>query len=587
MDKLFRMFGDMNQNEDTKESVATTHELEMQLFVSNKINKRESNQCIKLFDDESINIQTITHRNTLETKQYVMDMVGLLDQNGNKTKKTLVMTMAGISEFEAYIVDKQNQSKISAIYFKKRYDMNMKIKMMITMNKESGAMIINNLVNSITIHPNNRYIVICYDQIIKMFEIFINYKQSEIESIILGHDTNKHFQLISDAKADVGCKHFGQIIFLGDNDNEDMNELILIYNIQTHKILIYNFATKQLLYTLSDDDGKSYNNIDYNMETKYLTILKGDIIECYDVSKSTNSEFHLKLIFSFKNPVDKQKSNNINNDIRIISISPNGRYLLTSPRIVNETHDTDRRLDQPFDLYSINRDKLIHCDIINCTKALKRIKIVEHFGPSTDNKKNDDENNFLDGLIDDLQPFDMKEIKDIMKKNPDDNDKDDKNEEYKTIDDVEEVYDYHHYNDPIEYDSDESSTRYGDSASSYDYDHICFKWISNDIFIYIIDELNGHPHFGELVIVGLDIFELTNKHKSVMSQVVKEEYDIVVHDGIIEFICTFLNGVSRFKKLHIKDHGYRHNKKGIVCDRNNKVFGVYGWDRSLRFHCYS
>ena len=60
-----------------------------------------------------------------------MDIVLLLDENGNKTNQSLVVVMAGVSAMEAYIIDNDNMSQ--PIYFKKQYDMETKIKTMFTM----------------------------------------------------------------------------------------------------------------------------------------------------------------------------------------------------------------------------------------------------------------------------------------------------------------------------------------------------------------------------------------------------------------------------------------------------------------------
>lgn len=519
--------------------------------------KRESKQDIELFGDQSVNIHTMTWKNTFDMKQFVMDITQLLDKDGNESSQSLIILMAA-SEINAYIMDKQD---VKMTYFCQEYDMTQKFKMMMTLNPESGNFVVCDLVTSIVIHPNNRYIAICYDQVIKIFEIFINYnsKQSQIESMNIEFDPSKDFQLCSDGTL---CKHFTQVIFFG---NLQLNELILINNAHTKQILIYNFISKELLHKF---DGY-YDDIVYNQTTQCLTILKEDSIELYDISSSTNVKFECKLLLSFKNP-ESTSNNNVNKAIRIMSTSPNGRYLLTSPRIVNEQYDNDQRLEQPFDIYEINGGKLLKCYIKPHGKVRKRMKMVDDF--ENENEEEEEEEK--------LTGFDMNEIKKLAQINPENAVK-----KLEAMLNTEQFYDVNHFNDLVEYDSDKSE-RWQDSASSYEFDHISFKWIKDDTFIYIIDELNGH-HFGELIIVGLDIFTLTIQHKQIISDTTKQIYDIILHNEIIDVISTFLNGFGYYKKIHIRDHGYRHKKERIVCDINNRVFGVYGWDKSFRFHVYS
>ncbi len=47
-------------------------------------------------------------------------------------------------------------------------------------------------------------------------------------------------------------------------------------------------------------------------------------------------------------------------------------------------------------------------------------------------------------------------------------------------------------------------------------------------FVFIIDDLEEHRHFGELLIVALDMFEITLKQNKSIIDVTKEKYNIVV-----------------------------------------------------------
>eukprot|EP01084_Bolivina_argentea_P255088 428966_1 len=192
-------------NDDVK---LMNEELEIQLIETTKDIKRISDQSLQVFKKKNMNIHTITYSNTNDSKEYVLDITTLLDDKGNNTSKSLIIIMCGTTDIEAYIIDKHNLNK--PIYFKKKYDMNMKIKMMVTMMNTN--MIINNIINSITIHPNNNYIAMIYDKIIKIFTICIDYKQMRF--ISLKHETN----IISDNNHDLvvpNGKHFEKVIFLG------------------------------------------------------------------------------------------------------------------------------------------------------------------------------------------------------------------------------------------------------------------------------------------------------------------------------------------------------------------------------------
>eukprot|EP01083_Nonionella_stella_P136290 414645_1 len=540
--------------------------LEIELIIEHTQIKRQSHQSIKTFNENHLDIDTFTFANGFESKQHVMDMVTLLDANGHKTTRSLLITMSGCTEICAFIINKRklkNKPDKRIAYFKKKCDIQSKIKMMFTMMQQANNnLMINSIVRSITIHPNNQYMAMNYDKVIKIFEIEIRYSEADGACIALYRKNDEYFKLLSNAWSDheedkkpMHEVHFGQVVYLGTYDRDNpLNELILVENIKSNTITIHNFITNKLLYQYDTP----CNDLYYDADRQCLTIVTGtNRVAMYDIASSTNNAFISKAIFSY----NVCSGHALQNKIQIVSVSPNGRYLLTSPRFI--LHDTERSLVKPFDIYKINdsgKEPLTWCNIRSFGTVQTRQKRVIQFEPTYEIEEHEDDehDDWLEHVVDRIC----------------DNDND-------------MFYDHNHLNDAVQYDSDMSS-RYSDDSVESLFDHLSFDWISDDAFVYVIDECDdGVVHFGELVLVALDLCHVTLEQKQSVRYVVNKEYQLVLHDGIIEFIATFLDGISYFKRINIRDHGYRHRKKAIVCDKNNQLFAVDGQDRSFRFHSYT